>query len=81
MDEACFKKPGKTWLEALAEAEMTQARSDVSARRNLLDRLCGKPVESVEMTGTDGTPLQTFTFVMPDGTRKTARELAEGPHL
>ena len=52
MDEACFKKPGKTWLEALAEAEMTQALDDVSARRDLLDRLCGKPVESVEMTGT-----------------------------
>jgi hypothetical protein len=34
------------------EAEIMQALSDVSARRDLLDRRCGKPVESVEMTGT-----------------------------
>ena len=41
----------RTWLEALADAEMAQALNETPARRDLLDRLCGRPVESIEHGG------------------------------
>ena len=32
--------------------------------------------DKIEQTGKDGEPLQSFVFVMPDGSRCTAKELA-----
>jgi hypothetical protein len=46
--------PQRTWIECLAEAELKHALTDTGARTDLLNRLCGKPVESVELTGKNG---------------------------
>ena len=45
------KVPQRTWLVALADAEMRESLNDKGARRDLLDRLCGRPVETVSSTG------------------------------
>ncbi len=34
--------------------------------------------EKYEVTGKDDAPLQSFVFIMPDGSRKTAGEVANG---
>lgn len=41
----------RTWLEALADAELRTALSDTTGRRNLFDRLLGRPVETVVGSG------------------------------
>ena len=41
----------RTWLEALADAEMRFALTDTAARTDLFNRLVGKAKESVEFIG------------------------------
>lgn len=71
LGEQCQYEPGKTWLEALAHAELRHSLKDTAARRDLFDRLLGKPLESLELAGKGGQPLPQPTFViqLPDGTR------------
>ncbi len=47
----------RTWMEALAEAEMKMALTDTAARRDLFDRLVGKPAEQMELSTKNDKPL------------------------
>lgn len=59
LPEVCeYDHKSRTWLEALADVELRMALTDVSARRDLFDRLLGKPALSIAVGGEDGGPVR-----------------------
>lgn len=46
-----FDAKGRTWLECLAEAELKHSLIDTGARVDLINRLCGKPQDSLALSG------------------------------
>lgn len=52
LKETCpYDAKRRTWMDALVDAELRFALNDTAARRDLLDRLCGRPVAPMEHTG------------------------------
>jgi hypothetical protein len=49
-----YDKQGRTWLEALADAELRYALTENAARMDLLNRLWGKPIESLSVNESSG---------------------------
>ena len=77
LSEICpFDAQHRTWRDALAEAEMRLALSKPEAMRDLMDRLEGKITQPIAPVGENGA-IATFMLVMPDGDKRTAKELAE----
>lgn len=60
LTEQCQYEPGKTWLEALAHAELRHSLNDTGARRDLLDRLLGRPIETFEAALKGGIVLRVI---------------------
>ena len=60
-DKCDYDSKGRTWLEALADAEMRFALTDTASRRDLFDRLLGKPAQPIEGGGE-----MTFRIVYDD---------------
>lgn len=56
--------------------ESCDARTRQAAAEYLCDRIYGKANQPISNAGR--TPLQSFTFVLPDGSQKTAKELLSG---
>jgi len=52
-----YDSSGRTWLEALAEAEMRMALKDTAARKDLFDRLMGKAPDSLLLGGDEDNPV------------------------
>ncbi len=83
-DKNCHGCRGKGWVEVHADgAQLTAAfgmlkASDRAADEH--DKLTFVDKNQLEVTGKDGTPLPTPTFIfnMPDGKQFTAKELASG---
>jgi hypothetical protein len=52
LDEVCeYDKQGRTWLEALADAELRYALEENAARIDLFNRIIGKPQDSLALSG------------------------------
>lgn len=78
MVEPCpFDGQARTWLESLAEGGMRQALTIPVALSNLQDRHEGKVTQPIKPVGENGA-IATFMLVMSDGSKRTAKELAEG---
>jgi len=71
------KDPTWTWAYAIAEAEMRDAIDNQKSRDSIKDRLEGKVTQPIAPVGENGA-IATFMLVMPDGNKRTAKELAEG---
>lgn len=64
LDEASSKREGLTRLEAACKAQLEKAEDgDTQAFREIADRVDGKPVQAVEASGPDGSPMQTHLTV------------------
>ena len=72
-----FDGQGRDWLDALAEGGMRQALTIPVALSNLQDRHEGKVTQPIKPVGVNGA-IATFFLVMSDGSKRTAKELAEG---
>ncbi len=51
----------------MADAELRYALTDTTARRDLFDRLLGRPVDQVQLTGAGGTAEEISGPRMHDG--------------
>lgn len=50
LNETCeYDSNGRTWIEALVDAEMRMSLNDNTARKNMFDRLLGKAPEQIEI--------------------------------
>lgn len=70
-----YDAQGRVWGESLAESGLRQALNKPEAMKNLLDRHEGpvnaQPIERPDI-------VQTFIFVLPDGTRVQPKQLKQG---
>jgi hypothetical protein len=58
------RQSGKEALDALAEKLLAKAdEGDISALKELGDRLEGKPAQGLELTGTEGGPIESKVVV------------------
>lgn len=76
MSEDCpFDALGRTWLESLAEGGMRQALTIPVALSNLQDRTEGKVTQQLDTPAV--AIINSFTFILPDGTKVSPKELRE----
>ena len=79
MDDDCpYPVEGKTvtWREALAVGGMRQALTIPVALSNLQDRQEGKVTQPVD--NTSPVVVNSFTFILPDGTKVSPKALGQG---
>ena len=72
-----FDGKGRTNARLMIRKAVLDARSgDRYARAEIWERQEGKVTQPI--AGPDGEPVATFILVMTDGSKRTAKELAEG---
>ena len=76
--EAEDKHKQFTWRQAIAKRMLIEAvRGNAKVTGELLDRVEGKVTQPIRPVGENGA-IATFMLVMSDGSKRTAKELAEG---
>jgi len=78
LDQLCpyAEDPTWTWARTIAVAGLREALTDEKARENLKDRVEGKVALPIQPVGKNGA-IPTFLLVMSDGSKRTAKELAD----